>query len=106
ASKALVRLDLPDNPGQYLQTRLQVDAQGQVGVAVGNASPVAVRNIEIIVGVLDPSGTQVQQTKPFQVSNVVGPGQQILINTGLGPVTEQAQLQRIKVQVTGAVLAE
>lgn len=106
AAVALVKLDLPANPGQYVKTQLQVDAKGQVGVAIGNSSPVAINNVEIIVGVLDQTGQRVQQTKQFRVSNVIGPNQQIAINTGLGPVTTQAQLQRIQVQVKGATVAQ
>ncbi len=106
ASRELVRLDLPDNPGQYIQTRLQVDGQGQVGVAIGNTSPVSVRDVVILVGVTDPTGTQIQQTKEFRVSQAIGAGQQVTIGTGLGPVTEQAQLQRIRVQVQEARVAE
>ncbi|MDH3589975.1 MAG: tetratricopeptide repeat protein, partial [Gammaproteobacteria bacterium] len=106
ASRALVKLDLPTNPGQYVKTRLQVDPQGQVSVVVGNTSPVPIKNVEVLVGVLDPGGTQVQQTKPFRINQVIGAGQQRVINTGLGPVTEQAQLQRIRVQVNRAAVAE
>lgn len=106
ATVALVKLDLPGNPGQYVQTRLQVDSRGQVGVAVGNSSPVAIGNVEILVGILDPTGRQIQQTKPFRINQVIGPNQQVLVNTGFGPVTDQAQLQRIKVQVQQASIAE
>ncbi len=79
---------------------------GRVGVAIGNSSPVPINNVEIVVGVLDPTGQRVQQTKPFRISNVIAPNQQIVVNTGIGPVTEQAQLQRIKVQVKSATVAQ
>ncbi|MBT8137271.1 MAG: M48 family metalloprotease [Gammaproteobacteria bacterium] len=106
ASRELVRLDLPTNPGQYVQTRLQVDAQGRVGVAVGNASPVAISDVEVLVSVLDPTGSRIQQSRPFRINRVIGANQQLVIDTGLGPVTDQEQLRRIRVEVQQAAIAE
>ena len=106
AALALVRLDLPANPGQYVLTRLQVDDRGMIGVAVGNNSPVALKDVQIVVGVLDPTGFRVQQAQPFELRQPLAPGTSTIVATGLGPITDPAQLQRVQVEVRNAAIAD
>jgi len=49
AQAELVRLDLPRRPDQYLGLSAAVDERGQLAVIVHNRSPVAVRNVVVVV---------------------------------------------------------
>lgn len=106
AALSLVRIDLPQNPGHYVQTRLQLDQRGMIGLAVGNSSPVALRNVEIVIAILDPSGTRIEGTRPLQISRTLNPGQQVVVATGLGPVSDPQQLARVRAEVRGASVAD
>ena len=44
AESSLVRLDLTDNPGKYLQLRCFQDNNG-LGVSIGNPTPLAVTGV-------------------------------------------------------------
>ncbi|MEQ8692229.1 MAG: M48 family metalloprotease [Pseudomonadales bacterium] len=52
ATAAFVRLDMPQNPGNYFQTRVAVDQRGRLLAQVGNASGVPVSNVQVEFRVL------------------------------------------------------
>jgi len=45
AKVALVRLDLEDNPGKYIQVRCFQDNNGNLGVSFGNATPLTITGV-------------------------------------------------------------
>jgi tetratricopeptide (TPR) repeat protein len=49
ARDAMVRLDLPQNPGRYLQLAAYTDAQGQLIVQIGNPSAVTVTDLGLVI---------------------------------------------------------
>jgi hypothetical protein len=64
------------------------------------------RDIEVEVGILDPTGTGLVDRRSFTVGQALAPGARAGIDTGLGPVKDRAQLQRVRVQVRAAQVAE
>ena len=101
ARGALVRLDLPQNPGAYLQTRCDADRNGDLVVSIRNAAGVRVRNVSVAVQVRDASGVPRQLERTVRAS--LDPGEVVSIPTGLGPWTPGAGCP---VRVTGAQLAD
>lgn len=82
ARASLVRLDLEDNPGKYLQVRCFQDDNGNLGVSVGNTTPVSVRDVRFIVQLQGQSGTV---RREGSVPGVIKPGQAGNVSTGIGP---------------------
>ena len=84
ATARLVRLDLKDNPGNYIKHACAADNNGNLIVQVRNDAPLPLRNIEIAVTVGSGAGTgDVMQL----VRGPVAPGEISGVNTGLGPYT-------------------
>jgi predicted Zn-dependent protease len=106
AALSLARIELPRNPGAYLQAAADVDARGQVVVVVANRSGVPVRAVEVEVGLLDPTGRALVERRTVVVRETLAPGARTALPTGLGPITERAQLARVRVAVRAARLAE
>lgn len=89
-------------PERFIATRVGTDAEGRVVVQVQNQATMPMGNVQLEVQVLDPSGRQIQSRKTVGVSNWIGAGQATVIATGLGPIQDRAQLQRVQVVVRGA----
>ncbi len=90
------------NPERFVATRVGTDAEGMVVIQVQNQAPMAVGNVQLEVQILDPGGRQVQSRKAVTVSNWIAAGQATVVATGLGPVEDRSQLQRVQVIVRGA----
>jgi len=86
ATGELVRLDLPANPGSYVNRACSADSSGNLVVSVRNETPVQVQRVQVAVQYTDGSGRQVQ--KRFNVVGQLPPGQVASVNTGMGPYTE------------------
>ncbi len=61
AREALVRLDLADNPDKYIQVRCYQDNSGNLGLSIGNATPLTVTGVRYAVQYRDTSGTRVRE---------------------------------------------
>ncbi len=105
AAAEFMKMDLPQNPGNYIATAGQLDAQGQVIVVVQNRSPVALKDIQITPVLIDGSGRVLQQGNPVRVNAVLQSGAQIAAPTGLGNLPAQ-QLQALRFRVDGAQVSE
>ncbi|MFK8018027.1 MAG: M48 family metalloprotease [Gammaproteobacteria bacterium] len=90
------------DPGRFVATRVGTDAEGNVVVQVQNQAPMAMGNVQLEVQVLDPGGRQIQSRKAVNVPNWIGAGQATVVATGLGPIQDRAQLQRVNVVVRSA----
>ena len=93
ALQALVRLDLPDNPGRYLRHRLLVDSSGELVVEVGNPAPVAVSSVVLLVRL--PDGRVLQR-----LTGYIPAGRSVLVGTG----ARLAAGQGASVRIVGAVV--
>ncbi|MGI9247894.1 MAG: M48 family metalloprotease [Woeseiaceae bacterium] len=101
ANTALVRLELPSNPGAYVLRRCDPDANGKLIVSVKNNSEVQITGVQVAVQYSDASGRQ-QQVR-HNVRGQIPPGQIASVNTGLGPYTAGAECP---VTVISAQIAE
>lgn len=96
AADATVRLDLPANPGKYVQIRGALDNNGQLVVEVANPTRVPMADVLVAVRYSDAQGEVREAGRRI---GQLGAGESVRIATGLGPFTSTAQFQ---VGVTGA----
>lgn len=101
AQQALMRLDLPQNPGKYVQIQSGLDAQGMLVVDLGNPSDVALAGLELTVQYADAQGRTREVRKPIE--GRLAAGKQRRIPTGLGPFQGANQY---RVALTAARIVE
>ncbi len=101
ATAALMRLDLPDNPGKYLRLQTGLDSKGMLIVAIANPTGVPVTGLTITVQYVDGQG----KTREMQrsLNGTLAAGQQEQIATGLGPFQNTNQY---RVGITSARIAQ
>lgn len=104
AAASLVRLDLPDNPHQYLKVRLGLDRRNYLLAEVVNSTPLAVTNVEVVVLVIDSSGRRRQI--PLRVPGQIGSQQAVRVASGTGPFAGSSDLRRVQAAVTAARLVD
>jgi beta-barrel assembly-enhancing protease len=84
ARDAAVRLDLPQNPSQYLAVRTGLDGQGRLVIDVANPTGVNVADVRLAVRYTAADGGTRQAAQ--QIARVAAGGSQ-RVATGLGPFT-------------------
>jgi predicted Zn-dependent protease len=99
AEEATVRLDLPNNPGKYIQARGGLDNSGQLIVEVANPTRVSVTDVLVAVRYADSQGAVREVGRRV---DELSPGQATRFATGLGPFTSA---QQFDVGVAGARIA-
>ena len=99
AEEATVRLDLPNNPGKYIQARGGLDNSGQLIVEVANPTRVAVTDVIVAVRYADSQGAIRELGRRV---NELPAGEAMRFATGLGPFTSA---QQFEVGITGARVA-
>jgi len=99
AQDAVIRLDLPENPGGYLQLRTLLDAQGQLLVDVANPTRVTVTDLRLVIRYVDSSGA-IRQTGRG-LDRTLASGETVRLASGLGPFTSanayQVELESARV---------
>jgi predicted Zn-dependent protease len=104
AAASLVRLDLPDNPQQYLKVRLGLDRRNYLLAEVVNGTPLAVTNVEVVVQIVDSAGRRKQI--PIQVPGRIESQKAVRVATGIGPFVNSKDLRGVQAAVTGARIIE
>jgi len=104
AATALVRLDLPDNPGRYLQTHLRRLKSGEMIAVVQNQTRMPVRNVGVGVGLRSPGGRLSNMTR-HSVWGVIRPGEVARIRLGIR-LDNPKQLRQYGTVVLGADIAD
>lgn len=101
ATRELMKLDLPENPGKYIRAQGGLDGSGMLLVAVGNPTSVPVTDIAIAIQYVDAQG----QTREVQrkLSGTLAAGQQTQVSTGIGPFQSAEQF---RVALASARIAE
>jgi predicted Zn-dependent protease len=87
AQEAVLRLDLPANPGQYLTVRTGLDASGMLSIEIANPTRVSITDIALVVRYADRDGTLRQVRRVL--SDPLAPNGARRLATGLGPFTSQ-----------------
>lgn len=107
ATADLMRLDLPRNPGKYLQAAPQADASGNLYAVVHNPTSASVAGVHISVARIDPaSGKQLAHTQAMPINTNIASGQngQLLV-TGVR-ITSPNDLNAYRVTIESAELAK
>ncbi|HWK74724.1 MAG TPA: tetratricopeptide repeat protein, partial [Povalibacter sp.] len=105
AAAEYMKMDLPQNPGNYVAAAGQFDAQGRLLVVVQNRSPLPLRAIQVTPVLVDSAGRIVQQGNPIQLNATLKSGEQTAAPSGVTNLS-QAQLQALRFRVDGARIAE
>jgi len=105
AAAEYMKMDLPQNPGNYVAAAGQFDAQGRLLVVVQNRSPLPLRAIQVTPVLIDSSGRVVQQGNPIRLNATLKSGEQTAAPSGITNLS-QAQLQALRFRVDGARIAE
>lgn len=104
AQGELVRLDLPQNPANYVPTQAAQDKDGYIWVQLGNRSTLPLRDIELTYAWVNDSGQTRQDTVRYR--GPLGGGQQDRVRLNLRLPLMQNLGQRFRVQATAAAVAE
>jgi predicted Zn-dependent protease len=83
AQAGLARLDLAQNPGQYLSVRTGLDASGLLVIELGNPTTVTVADVGLRVRYQDPQGAVREASRV--VAGPFAPNATQRLATGLGP---------------------
>jgi predicted Zn-dependent protease len=105
AASEFIRMDLPQNPGNYVAAQGQFDAQGRLLVVVQNRSPVPLTGIQVTPVLVDGAGRVARQSSPVVFNAVLQPGQQTAAQSGIASVA-QAQRPYLRFRVDSAKVAE
>ena len=105
AAAEFIRMDLPQNPGNYVAAAGQFDSQGRVLVVVQNRAPVPLRDFQVTPVLVDGSGRILQQGSQVRVGAVLKPGEQVAAASGIGSISQE-QLQYLRFRIDGARVAE
>lgn len=95
-----VRIDLPRNPGKYLQSGAVADNSGNLFAVVQNNTDVPVGRVQVRVVKYDAkTGRAVAQSAPMTISGGVAPGKRNQVAIGQKVATPQeAQLYKVVVE--------
>jgi len=105
AEKELVIIDMPLNPGRYIQTRALLGQNGKVSAAVRNNSPVTVRNVTLMVEYIDSNGKYREFSR--RIDQAMDPGEQGQVSTGISDIPDPNELgRRVRLTVTGAMVQD
>lgn len=105
AERELVLLELPSNPGKYIQTKAVLEQNGTVSAAVRNNSPVAVRAITVKVEYVDANGKVREFTQ--NIRKTLNPGEQDSKATNIRDISDTNELgKRVRVTVISAKIVE
>ncbi|MGD9843653.1 MAG: M48 family metalloprotease [Steroidobacteraceae bacterium] len=92
------RMDVGQNPGNYIATAVQQDAAGRVLFALQNRAQLTVTNLEVIPVLLDSFGRVVQQGQRRSLRVTLRSGETMVVDSGLGVMSaEQVALMRVSV---------
>lgn len=101
ARASLIRLDLAQNPANYLLTACDADANGNLVVLIKNNTPVPVTDVGVAVQFQDDTGAPRRIDR--RIGGVIPPGEVVSLRTGLGPYAPGGPCP---VQILGARAAQ
>jgi hypothetical protein len=105
AGVALVRLDLPRKPGDYIEVEPVADGKGNLGLRVTNSSPVTLRKLRV-AGAVQKSSSSNHFYQEYALPGSLKPGQSTTVAMGVKLADFNAQMKQVRGQVRGAEVAE
>jgi predicted Zn-dependent protease len=100
AYSALVDLDLPANPANYLKVRVGQDSQGKILAQISNPTPRNIYQIVLTIQYMEAAG-RTQQVKHNLQGTVVA-GQQQIFDLGLTVNLTPDEIKTLQARITGA----
>ena len=101
AQMELVHLEMPSNPGIYIQSKAAIAQDGYVNAAVRNNSPVTVSGIRVKVEYINANGQLRESSIRFR--KTLGPGDWTALPTSIRDIADSRELsRRVRVTVVGA----
>ncbi len=98
-------LDLPRNPSNYVASALQLDARGNGILVVENRAPVALASVVVTPVQIDGAGRIVNQGRTLQVARSMQPGERIVVDAGIGQISQEL-LPQLRVRIDRATPAQ
>lgn len=98
-------LDLPQNPGNYVATALQLNQQGAVVAVIQNRAPIALTAVAVTPLRVNAAGQIIEQGRTLRVDRILQPGEQIVVDMGIGVVSAEVA-QQMRIRVDGARAAQ
>jgi predicted Zn-dependent protease len=105
AAGEFVKLDLPQNPGNYVAAAGQLDANGRVVLVIQNRAPVTLTDIRVTPVLVNAGGQVVSTGGTVRVNQPLEAGKQAAVDAGLGGLTQE-QLQALRFKIEGARVVE
>ena len=99
AGRSLLRLDLPDNPGKYVQTAIALDEQGRAWALLRNRTGVDMTGIALEVLMQDETGKVTRSRRALRGTLTSGKDERVSLGISNVPA------ERIRVNVTSARVA-
>jgi len=103
AKDALVRLDLPANPGKYIALRTSLDANAMLQIEIANPTQLTVADVTVTIAYTDAQGVTRQISRILP--DVLEPGSARRVSTGIGPFPP-AQNYAVSITTTRVVAAQ
>ncbi|TRZ56489.1 MAG: peptidase M48 [Rhodocyclaceae bacterium] len=94
AGSSLARLDLPRNPGNYVRVEPVADGNGNLGLRVGNRSPIPLRNLRV-AGSVPKAGF----SREYSVPGILQPGESAVVAMGVRLTDFDGGLAQVRGQV-------
>ncbi len=104
AKQSFVRLDMNENPGSHIKTRINLDRKRFVIITVTNPTPIPVRDVKVLMRYPDSQGKALEMVK--DVRNILSSGKSTIVETGIGPVEDPKTLRYMRVTVIKANVVE
>ena len=104
ARLSFLRLDFPENQGNYIRIQIGLTRKGYVFARIMNNAQLAIKDIGLAIEYPESSGRK-RQTTRF-LSGIIPAGQTYTTDLDLGPYQNTSILNTIRIQVTGAHLVE
>ena len=105
AALEALRIDLPNNPGNYVATAAQVAANGRLIVVLENRAPLPLMDIQLTPVLVDASGRITRQADPVTIGGPLKPGERTASDAGVGAVDPQT-LPNVRFRVDSARAVE
>jgi len=105
AAVELARLDLPANPGSYIEAQAAGQSGGRVVVSIRNRSPVSVSNVQISVGLVY-QGNRVVASDSLAPNGVIPPGGEHRVRSGMQVPNVDTSRLEFRSQVVRADVAD
>ena len=105
AAGELVRLDLPQNPSNYIATAGQLSSKGRVFLVVQNRASIPISDIRVTPVLVDAAGRVVQTAPTVRIPQTLPPGERFAVDAGFGDLTQE-QMAALRFRVDGARASE